>query len=278
MACYAAAVALNNVLPASLGTLVLLIMFTIIIPGVTFAGALAVYGVQKIFFALIGLFTYLYLFLTVGGSFDLKFSFVRKHPLASVILCLGIGILGYLVVRGLWPKMQKWWEQAKESGGILAHPRLYLTRVFAPELLAWFASLGVMSMFMLAYGIPVTFNTLMRLCAGNSIASTFSATPGGVGVTQAANVASLHGIATGTEATAYSVTQQLCMTAWNILFAIVLMCWAFGWSGGKKLVSTSYGQAKEKPAERKAAHAAKKQAKATTSGELGAGPNTQPSG
>jgi hypothetical protein len=34
----------------------LLVMFTIIIPRATFAGALAVYGVQKIFFVLIGAF------------------------------------------------------------------------------------------------------------------------------------------------------------------------------------------------------------------------------
>jgi hypothetical protein len=39
------------------------------------------------------------------------------------------------------------------------------------------------------------------------------------------------------------------------------MVWAFGWSGGKKLVSESYTGAKEKAAEQKAAHDAKKQAK-----------------
>ena len=259
-ACYAAAVALNNVLPASLGTLVLLIMFTLIIPDLSFAGSLAVYGVQKIFFMLIGTFTYLYLFLTVGGSFDLKFGFVKEHPAAVVLLCVGIAILVYVVARVLWPKILRWWDEAKESGQILVHPRLYLTRVFAPELVAWLASLGVMSMFLLAYDIPVTFHTLMRLCGGNSIANVTSVTPGGAGVNQAFNVASLNDVATTQQATAYSVSQQLCMTAWNILFAIVLMAWAFGWSGGKRLVGESYAQAKEKEAERKAAKAAKKQA------------------
>ena len=39
------------------------------------------------------------------------------------------------------------------------------------------------------------------------------------------------------------------------------MCWAFGWSGGKRLMGASYTQGKEKEAERKAAHAAKKTAK-----------------
>jgi hypothetical protein len=50
-------------------------------------------------------------------------------------------------------------------------------------------------------------------------------------------------------------------TAWNILFAICLVTWAFGWSGGKKLVGDSYVDAKEKAADQKAKHAAKKQEK-----------------
>jgi hypothetical protein len=80
-----------------------------------------------------------------------------------------------------------------------------------------------------------------------------SATPGGAGVNQAFNVASLKGITDLTTATAYSVSQQLVTTAWNIIFRVVLLVWVFGWTGGKELVSTSYAGAKEKAAEQKAA-------------------------
>jgi len=59
LACYAASVALNGILPANLGTLALLLMFTTIIAGATFAAILGAYAVQKIFFTLIGAFTYL---------------------------------------------------------------------------------------------------------------------------------------------------------------------------------------------------------------------------
>ena len=45
------------------------------------------------------------------------------------------------------------------------------------------------------------------------------------------------------------------------------MTWAFGWSGGKQLVETSYGQAKDEQAKRKAAHKAKKEAKAAGEAE-----------
>jgi uncharacterized membrane protein YbhN (UPF0104 family) len=262
LAAYAASVALNNVLPANLGTLVMLLMFSSIIAGATFAGILGGYAVQKIFYTLIGAFVYLYLFLSVGGSFDIKFAFVHENPWATAILVLGGVFLLYVLVRRLWPRVLKWWEEAKEGGSILAHPVAYVVRVFVPSLISWFAMLGVMSVFLAAYGIPVTFETLMRIAGGNSIANVTSVTPGGAGVTQAFNVASLKGVASSTDATAYSVAQQLVTTAWSILFAIALVVWAFGWTGGKQLVQQSYGDAKAKAAEQKAARRAKKQAKA----------------
>jgi hypothetical protein len=119
----------------------------------------------------------------------------------------------------------------------------------------------VIAIFLSAYAIPVTFHTIMRIVAGNSIANVTSVTPGGAGVTQAFNVASLNGVTSATNATAYSVAQQLITTAWNLVLAIILMVWAFGWSGGKLLVEQSYSQAKEEQAKRKAAHEAKKEAK-----------------
>src|SRR5437763_16345883 len=113
LACYAASVALNGILPANLGTFALLIMFTTIIAGATFSGVLGAYVVEKIFFTLIGAFTYLYLFLSVSGSFDIKFSFVHEHPWATAILLLGGAFLIYLVARALWPRVVRWWDDAK---------------------------------------------------------------------------------------------------------------------------------------------------------------------
>src|SRR5436190_3085055 len=125
LACYAASVALNGILPANLGTLVLLIMFTSIIASATFAAILGAYAVQKIFYTLIGAFVYLYLFLSVSGSFDIKFSFVHTHPWGTAICLLGCAYILFLVLRRLWPRVLKWWEQAKDGGAILSRPRTY---------------------------------------------------------------------------------------------------------------------------------------------------------
>jgi len=261
LACYATSVALNGFLPANIGTFVMLLMFTTIIAGATFSGVLGAYVVEKIFFTVIGAFTYLYLFLSVSGSFDQKFAFVHERPWATAILVVGGILLVYLLIRAFWPRISKWWEDAKEGGAILAKPRTYLLRVFLPSLLGWIASLGVMAVFLAAYKIPVSFDTLMRIAGGNSIANVTSVTPGGAGVNQAFNVASLKGVTDPTTATAYSVAQQLVTTAWNILFAILLVVWVFGWAGGKSLVQSSYTDAKEKAAEQKAARAERKEAK-----------------
>src|SRR3954469_6006949 len=261
LACYATSVALNGFLPANIGTFVMLLMFTTIIAGATFSGVLGAYVVEKIFFTLIGAFTYLYLFLSVSGSFDVKFAFIHERPWATAILVLSGVFLIYLLIRAFWPKISSWWDDAKEGGGSLGEPRKYFIRVFTPSLLGWVASLGVMAVFLSAYDIPVSFDTLMRLCGGNSIANVTSVTPGGAGVNQAFNVASLNGVTDPTTATAYSVAQQLVTTAWNILFAILLVVWVFGWTGGKELVSSSYSDAQEKAADQKAAHADRKEAK-----------------
>jgi uncharacterized membrane protein YbhN (UPF0104 family) len=151
--------------------------------------------------------------------------------------------------------------QAKQGGKILENPKRYFGWVFLPSFLGWCAKLGVIAVFLAAYNIPVSFHTIMRIVGGNSIANVTSVTPGGAGVNQAFNVASLNGVTDATTATAYSVAQQLVTTAWNIIFAIVLMIWAFGWSGGKLLVEQSYTGAKEKAAEQQAARKARKAAK-----------------
>ncbi len=246
LACYATAVALNFILPANLGTLVMMLMFTTIISAANFAGILGGFVVQKLFYTFIGTAGYLYLFLSVGGSFSLQLGFLSAHPWAAVILLVAGGALLFLVGRVLKERVEKWWQEAKGGGQILVHPSHYLLRVALPEAISWVAMLGIIAVFLSAYDIPVSFHTLMRVVAGNSIANMTAVTPGGAGVVQGFNALSLKGITSTANATAYSVAQQLVTTAWSILLAIVLLVRAFGWSGGKTLVKQSYSGAREK--------------------------------
>jgi uncharacterized membrane protein YbhN (UPF0104 family) len=267
LAAYAAGIALNGFLPANMGTLAMLLMFLAIIPGSTFPGILGGMVVQKIFFTIAGTAVYLYLFLSVPGSFELQLGGPHDHPVLTVMLLVGGIALVVMLVRVFWRKLQGLWHKAKEGGAILATPRKYLVQVVAPSFVAWLAKLGVVAVFLAAYSIPVTFHTVMSVVGGNSLANTVSATPGGIGVNQAVNAAALNDVTDTATATAYSVGQQLTVSAWNVLFAVAVVVWAFGWTGGKTLVEQSYADAKDKAAEQKAQRATRREAKRAERGE-----------
>jgi uncharacterized membrane protein YbhN (UPF0104 family) len=267
LAAYAAGVAMNGFLPANIGTFASLLMYTALIAGATFPGVLGAMVVQKIFFTIAGTAVYLYLFLSVPGSFGLQLGWFEEHRALAVILIAGGIFLLVVVCRVFWRKLEGLWEKAKQGGAILSRPRDYFVQVVLPSLGAWLAKLGVTAVFLAAYGIPVTFHTVMSVIGGNSLANTVSATPGGVGVNQAVNVASLNDVTDTATATAYSAGQQLIVTIWNVAFGTVLVVWAFGWTGGKMLVTDSYTGAKEKVAEQKAARAAKKEAEREAAGD-----------
>jgi uncharacterized membrane protein YbhN (UPF0104 family) len=256
--CYAVAVALNGVLPANLGTLTMLFMFTAVIASATFPGIFAGYLVHKIFFTVAGAAVYLYLFLSVPGSFDIQLGGLRDHWLMALLIAGGTVMLLVFVARIVWGWVKKLWAQAKQGGAILADRRAYFLKVFLPSAGGYAAKLGVIAVFLAAYGIPVTFHTVMTVVGGNSIANVTSVTPGGIGVNQAINAASLSDVTDTATATAYSLGQQLITTAWNMLTAIVLISVVFGWHGGKQLVSTSYGDAKLKADEMKKSRSAKR--------------------
>jgi uncharacterized membrane protein YbhN (UPF0104 family) len=260
---YAVGVAMNGFLPANIGTFVTLLMFVAIIPSATVGGSLAAYLVQKIFFTVAGTFVYLYLFLSVPGSFDENLGNVSDHLARTILVVAGGGLLIVLVGRIFWRQVKKLWAHAKQGGVILATPKRYLSRAFLPSLVSWLCKLTVVGIFLAAFAIPVTFESVMWITGSGSLANVVSFTPGAVGITQATNALALQTCCDVANETtvAYSSAQQLIVTAWNVLLALVLVLLVFGWTGGKVLVGGSYVDAKVKVAEQKAQRAAKKDEK-----------------
>src|SRR6188472_2080598 len=256
LASYAAGVALNNFLPANIGTFVTLVMYVAVVRGSTFPGILAGYLVQKIFYMVIGTLIYLYLFLQIEGSFDFRFGGERDAITNHPVLVLGIiggGLfLIVLLVRIFWRWVKGMWEKAKKGAAILGDFGAYVKLVLLPQMGGYVAKVLVIIVFLAAYSIPVTFGSVMSVLGSNQLANILSITPGGVGVNQAFNTFALDSYTNPTTATAYSISQQLITTAFNVGFAVVLICVVFGWSGGSKLVRESYTGAKEKASEMKA--------------------------
>ncbi|MBS1881302.1 MAG: UPF0104 family protein [Actinobacteria bacterium] len=249
LASYATAVALNSFLPANIGTWVMLLMFTTLFAGATFPMMLSGIVVQKIPFTVFNLALYLYLFLSVAGSFSIKLGFLGEHTGLVLLILVGGGVLLVFLGRIFRRRLASLRAQVEQGGAILRTPRRFLLDVFVPSLGSYLARLAIVAVFLGAYGIPVSFSNVATVTASNSISNTVSATPGGVGVTQAMNSVALADSTDSATATAYSISQQIVTSAWNVVFAVVMVCWVFGWTGGKALVESSYADAKVKSRE-----------------------------
>jgi uncharacterized membrane protein YbhN (UPF0104 family) len=262
LASYATAVALNSFLPANIGTWVMLVMFTALFAGATFPMMLSGLVVEKIAFTVFSLALYLYLFLTVAGSFSVKLGFLSEHTGLVLAILIGglvlVGLLGGVFRRRLAGLR----SQVAGGGAVMRSPRRYLARVVAPSLGSYLARLAIVGLFLGVYGIPVTFHNVATVTASNSISNSVSATPGGVGVTQAMNATALAGSTDAATATAYSISQQLVTSAWNVVFGVILVSWVFGWSGGNALVRSSYTDARSKSREFKEEHRRRRRTRA----------------
>ncbi len=262
---YAVGVSLNNFVPANLGTFVSLLMYVAVVRGSTFPGVLGAYAVQKIFYVIVGTLIYLYLFWAVKGSFDFQFGnewdAISNHPVLVLgIIAAGIFLVA-LLLRIFWAWVKKMWAKATEGAAILGDFGAYVKWVLLPSMGGYGAKVMVIIVFLAAYGIPVTFGSVMSVLGSNQLANLLSFTPGGVGVNQAFNTFALDSYTDSTTAAAYSTGQQLITTAFNAGFAIILLCHVFGWQGGSKLVKDSYGEAKVKKDEMSEDRREKREAK-----------------
>ena len=273
LAAYATGVALNNFVPANMGTFVMLLMFVAIVRGATFPGVLGGYLVQKIFYLVIGTLIYVYLFAAIAGSFDYQFGnewdALESHVVLLLLILAGAIVLGTILLRLFWAWVKRMWEKAKQGAAILGDLGAYVKLVLLPQIGGYAAKVMVIIVFLAAYGIPVTFGSVMSVLGSNQLANILSFTPGGIGVNQAFNSFALEGYTTATTATAYSLGQQLVTTAFNVGFAILLICLVFGWEGGSKLVRDSYGDAKVKKEEMGADRREKREVKREARRETG---------
>jgi hypothetical protein len=265
LAAYATGVALNNFVPANMGTFVTLLMFVAIVQGATFPGVLGGYVVQKIFYMVIGTLIYIYLFSAIEGSFDFQFGDERdaisNHPVLVLGIAAGAIFLIVILLRIFWAWVKKMWARAVQGAAILTDVGAYLRLVLLPQIGGYAAKVGVIAVFLAAYGIPVTFGSIMSVLGSNQLANIVSFTPGGIGVNQAFNSFALESYTSTETATAYSLGQQLITTAFNVGFAILLICVVFGWRGGSALVKESYADAKVKKEEMSADRREKREAK-----------------
>jgi uncharacterized membrane protein YbhN (UPF0104 family) len=236
MSYYAGGNGLNAILPASAGTVAMLGLFRANVEGATVAGLVGATMVENIFFAVVSVIVYAWLFISASGSFDVHFSWFSDHPAASVVILVCGTALIVLTLVTLYRRFRKTWENAKEGGEILRHPRKFLIQVVGVEAVSYIARMGVNATFMYAYHIPVSVQNVFLIVAASSISSTIAIAPGAVGAQTGLASVVLKGVAPQATIAAYAVGQSLITTAWNAAFGLTMLSTEIGWSDTKKLV------------------------------------------
>jgi uncharacterized membrane protein YbhN (UPF0104 family) len=235
LAYYAGGNGLNAFLPASAGTVAMLGLFRANIKGATVAGVVGATVVENIFFAVMAAIVYLWLFLSVAGSFDVHFEWLADHWVAAIIIVGGGALLVFITVRMLWRRFQRTWENAKEGGAIVKKPRKFMIEVVGVEAISYVARMGVNATFMYAFDVPVSVTNVFLIVAASSISSTVAIAPGAVGAQTALASVVLNGVAPSSVISAYAIGQAVITTAWNILLGLTLLTKQIGWEQTKQL-------------------------------------------
>jgi hypothetical protein len=118
--------ALDAVLPARLGTLVMLLMFVAIIPGASLAGVSGAFVVEKIFFTAANALLYLYLFVScrVPSRSSAAGCLVDDDWLVAAGIAVALGVTALLTHRGI----DVWWLLPLAVAVVLAGSLLRATQ------------------------------------------------------------------------------------------------------------------------------------------------------
>jgi uncharacterized membrane protein YbhN (UPF0104 family) len=244
--------AINAVAPAQSGTAAMIGIFRSRIPGSSVAGVTSATVVQSLFFVGVSvLLVIVVAFLrphtvSKGSPSDESTGFFASHPILIPIIVLAVAVLLYL----LWPRLKPWllkeWHKARAGAAIVRDWRRYASEVALPQAASYGCRVGVNVVFMAAFAIPVTVYTVFLVAASHTLSQLFAITPGGVGQTQALDVATLRRYSSGSNVTAFSVTQDAVVTIWNVVLGVAVLLWAFGPTQAKQLLLRSRKHTRER--------------------------------
>src|SRR6478672_2213653 len=226
--------AINAVAPAQAGTATMIGIFRTAIPGSSVAGVTAATVVQALFFTATSILLVIaVLFIrpntvSKGSPSNETGGFLASHPVLIPLIGVAIVAAVFFAWPKLKPKLDSQWHKIKEGAAIFKDWRRYAREVAAPSALSYGCRIGVSVVFMAAFSVPVTLFTVLVVAASHTLSNLFAITPGGVGQTQALDVATLRHYASTSNVAAFSITQDSVLTLWNVVLGIAVAIWAFG--------------------------------------------------
>ena len=235
--------AINAVTPAQAGTAAMIGIFRTSIPGSSVAGVASATVVQSLFFTgasvliVIGVAIVRPRTVSKGTPSNETGGLFASHPVLVPIAIVAAAAVVFFLWPRLKPRLRNQWHKAKEGAAIFRDWGRYLKEVALPSGASYCCRIGVNVVFMGAFSIPITVYTVFLVASSHMLSGIFAITPGGVGQTQALDVATLRGQASSSDIAAFSITQDAVLTIWNVLLGVVVMLWAFGYEQMKQLFS-----------------------------------------
>jgi uncharacterized membrane protein YbhN (UPF0104 family) len=246
--------AINAVTPAQAGTAAMIGIFRTSIPGSSVAGVTSATVVQSLFFTgasvVIVILVAIFRPRTVskGSPSNETGGFLAAHPVLIPVILVVVAVVLYFLWPRLKPRLLSTWHKIKQGAAIFSDWRRYVRAVALPSAASYGCRIGVNVVFMAAFSIPITAFTVFLIASSHMLSGLFAITPGGVGQTQALDVATLRGYASSSDVTAFSVTQDSVMTIWNVVLGVLVMLWAFGFGQMKDMFThRARTEAQEQP-------------------------------
>lgn len=235
--------AINAIAPAQAGTAAMIGIFRTSIEGASVAGVAAATAVQAAFFTALSVLMVICVAIfrphtvSKGSPADEGGGFVASHPFLVPLVIVVVIVALIVFWPRLKPRLADTWHKAKAGAAIFRDWRRYLREVALPSAASYGCRIGVNVVFMAAFGIPITAYTVFLIASSHMLSGLFAITPGGVGQTQALDIATLRGRAPTGSVAAFSITQDSVMTIWNVVLGIVVMTWAFGFDTMRHMLS-----------------------------------------
>lgn len=234
---YAGGIGINHVLPAQAGTVAMVGLFRVTIAGATVPGLVGAGLVQTTFFAGVGVAVYAILLVTQPGAEAVHFGALMAHPWITLLVAVAVVVAVALLARLVWRRFRRAVDEAREGAAILRTPTRFVVQVLLPQAGSYVLRMIALAVLMSAYGLSVSPRGVLLVIAAVSLSTLVALTPGGIGTQQALIAVALRDAAPAATVAAYSIGQQIILTAWDLAFGLVALILTFGWASTRALLS-----------------------------------------
>jgi uncharacterized membrane protein YbhN (UPF0104 family) len=166
-------------------------------------------------------------------AFEITFWAAHPEALMLTLTVIGIGVVTLIAV--LSRHVESFWQRVKQGLAIFREPTRYLREVAAWQGVGWLCRFASFWLFLEAFHVGGSVENVLLVMSVQSITGALPFTPGGAGAQQALLVATLEG-ASRTVVLAYSVGQQLAVTAWSVTVAFAALVYFFRVSDWRALI------------------------------------------